>query len=90
MSDVVDAITAGTNIYYYYGHGSSSGLDSPRLDYSGIDALENEGMYPFMVGNACTTNEFMTRGESWGEALLRRENKGAIAYIGASGFKYNV
>ncbi len=87
MDDVVDALDYGYTFYYYYGHGSSAGLDSPRLDFSGIDMLSNGGKYPLMVGNACSTNEFM-REESWGEALLRREGRGAINYMGASEVTY--
>ncbi|MFP4459794.1 MAG: C25 family cysteine peptidase [Candidatus Zixiibacteriota bacterium] len=87
MAEVIDEIDSGYNIFYYYGHGSPSGFASPPLNFDGIDALSNDEKYPFMVGNACSTNDY-TDDESWGEALLRRDNKGAIAYMGASDLTY--
>lgn len=82
-SDVIAALDSGYAFYYYYGHGSPEGLSAPRFTMAGVDRLANANMYPFIVGNACSTNDF-TRPESFGEALLRRHNKGAIAYIGGS------
>jgi len=86
-ADVIAALDSGYAYYYYYGHGWSGGLSAPPLEFAGVDELANAGMYPFIVGNACSTNDF-TNPTSFGEALLRRYNAGAIAYIGGSNSTY--
>ncbi|MCD6418672.1 hypothetical protein J7M00_07810, partial [bacterium] len=86
-SDVVSALDSGYTYYYYYGHGWSGGLSAPPLTFSGVSSLTNNNMYPFIVGNACSTNDF-TLETSFGEHLLRQANAGAIAYIGGSNSTY--
>ncbi|MBN2541562.1 T9SS type A sorting domain-containing protein [bacterium] len=86
-ADVLAALNDGYAYYYYYGHGSANGLAAPPLTMAGVPTMANSNKFPFIVGNACSTNDF-TIATSFGEALLRQVNAGAIAYIGGSNSTY--
>ncbi|MBN1755768.1 T9SS type A sorting domain-containing protein [bacterium] len=86
-ADVLYALNDGYAYYYYYGHGWEGGLASPPLTTGGLSSLTNDQKFPFIVGNACSTNDF-TLPTSFGEALLRQANAGAIGYIGGSASTY--
>lgn len=81
--EIKQNISDGVTFVNYTGHGSSNCWENPSFETSDIPELQNDGKYPLIIGNACSTGEFQNY-ECFGEALLRAENKGAIAYIGAS------
>ena len=56
-------------------------------DNNDVNAMSNNNKYPTMVGNCCLTNAFDS-GTCFGEALLRKDNGGAIGYIGGSDVTY--
>ena len=86
-ADIIQDVSNGVAYANYTAHGSPNGWANPSFTVNDIPGLQNQGKYPLMVGNACSTNTF-TSSECFGEALLRAENKGAIGYIGASNSSY--
>ena len=81
-AEIKQNISDGVGFVNYTGHGSSDGWEAPSFKTSDTSELENDGKYPLIISNACTTSDF--KNECFGEALLRAENKGAVGYIGAS------
>ncbi|HPS39773.1 MAG TPA: C25 family peptidase C-terminal domain-containing protein, partial [Candidatus Cloacimonadota bacterium] len=63
------------------------GWYSPAFTVTNANAMTNTGKYGVMVGNCCLTNAFNT-GVCFGEALLRKANAGAVAYIGGTNSTY--
>jgi hypothetical protein len=75
-------------IVNYSGHGANTYWDAPRVTIANIEALTNQGMYPFIVSNACITGTFDTYAECFMEAWIRKSGKGAIGSLGASNSSY--
>ena len=82
-SDITNALNDGRSICVYSGHGYSGGWGCVPYDQTDVNNLDNEGMYPFVCSHACSTNPFGNT-ECYGETWLRAEDKGAIAFWGAS------
>jgi hypothetical protein len=70
----------------YTAHGSENGWADPSFTIGNIAALQNDHMYPLMVGNCCLTSKYNVT--CFAEELLRANGKGAIGYIGASNNSY--
>jgi hypothetical protein len=85
--DISDNLNDGRRIANYSGHGSQGGWAGPAFSQSNINALVNDGMYPFVISNACLTGDFSTT-ECFGETWLLAPNKGGIAHWGASSYSY--
>ncbi len=79
-------ISRGVAFANYSAHGNQYGWANPSFTIPDIDKLGNDGKYGLIVGNSCQTNAYNLN--SFGEALVRAENKGALAYIGASDLTY--
>jgi len=80
-------IGAGAGIANYTAHCDERGWDSPAFRTSHIAAMNNTDKYGLMIGNCCLSNKFDVN-ECFGEALLRRAEKGAVGYIGGSNYTY--
>lgn len=76
-------IGAGVGYANYTAHCGSSGWSDPSFETSNIPAMVNADKYGLMIGNCCQSGKF-EESECFGEALLRANKKGAVAYIGAS------
>ena len=85
-SQIASDVNAGVGYINYSAHGSPTGWYR-QFDISDINNLNNAHKYGLWVGNCCLTNRFQ-EGECFGEALLRRDGKGAVGYIGASCCSY--
>ena len=83
----LDLYSMGLGFVNYTGHGEYDRWRDPSFTLQDIGGLENEGMYPLMVGNGCETNVFSYE-ECFAEALLRAPARGAIAYIGCTDDSY--
>jgi len=79
-------ISNGVGYANYTAHGSPSGWADPSFVISDIPNLQNANKYGLLVGNCCQTNTYNQN--TFGEELLRAENKGAMGYIGASNSTY--
>jgi len=79
-------VSNGVSYANYTAHGSSGGWADPSFSISDVSDLQNADKYGLLVGNCCQTNTYNQN--TFGEELLRAENKGALGYIGASDFSY--
>jgi hypothetical protein len=86
-ADITNALNDGRSLCIYSGHGYSGGWQTGPYDQSDVQGLQNSGMYPFVCSHACSTNPF-SQSECFGETWLRVENKGGIAFWGASASTY--
>jgi len=87
-TDIINNLNAGRTACLYSGHGSTTGWAEPAFSISYIDSsLTNAGMYPFVGSFACITAQFDVT-ECYGEAWVKRPNKGAIAFWGSSPSSY--
>lgn len=84
--NIINNISNGVGYANYTAHGSPSGWADPSFVISDISTLQNAGKYGLLVGNCCQTNTYDQN--TFGEELLRAQNKGAIGYIGASNSTY--
>ncbi len=85
---VTNALNDGRSLCIYSGHGGTDyWADGPVFDQGNVNALINDGMYPFVCSHACLTNQF-TVGECFGETWLRAPHKGGIAFWGATTYSY--
>ena len=85
--DITNALNNGRSLCIYSGHGYSGGWACVPFDQSDINSLTNDGMYPLVCSHACSTNVFDNT-ECFGETWVRVEDKGAIAFWGASASTY--
>lgn len=88
--DIIADINQGACVVSYSAHGVWDRWSDPELSVQDVRTkLSNTDKYPLMIGNCCLTGKF-EKGECFGEALLRADKKGAVAYIGASNSSYFV
>lgn len=71
----------GAALVNYTAHCLPGGWHYPWINIGDIDSLPSEGHFSFVVNNCCHSNNFST--DCLGEALLRKDNGGAIGVIGA-------
>ena len=87
-AQVTSALNNGRSLAIYSGHGSTtSWADGPPFSQSNVNALTNDGIYPFVCSHACLTNQF-TVSECFGETWLRAPHKGGLAFWGATDNSY--
>jgi hypothetical protein len=87
-AQVTAALNDGRSLAIYSGHGSTtSWADGPPFSQSNVNALLNDGMYPFVCSHACQTGTFSSA-ECFGETWLRAPNKAGLAFWGASDSSY--
>ncbi|MCK4271847.1 T9SS type A sorting domain-containing protein [bacterium] len=77
------AIDDGRAIVNYSGHGGAWRWEGPMFGRGDIGCLSNYGMYPFVCSHACYTGDYSST-ECFGEKWVRVEDKGAVAFWGAS------
>jgi len=66
----------------YTAHCGETSWSGPSLTISDVNAMTNTGKYPLAIGNCCQSSKFGVN--CIGEAWVRAENKGAVAYIGSA------
>ena len=71
----------------YSAHGDWDRWHQPSFTVSHVNAMSNSGKPSIMIGNCCLSNKF-DENVCFGEALLRRDNAGAVAYFGATNSTY--
>ncbi|MBU2652627.1 MAG: hypothetical protein KKA81_17005, partial [Bacteroidetes bacterium] len=85
ISMVNNAVNGGTSVINYTGHGSSSGWGSSGFSISNVNNLSNGTKLPFIVAVACNNGDFhQTSGDCFAEAWLKKDNGGAVMFLGAS------
>ena len=86
-AQIREEVSAGSGWTNYTAHGSETSWADPSFTTTHVYQLQNSDKYGVMIGNCCQSGNFKTS-ECFGEALLRAEKKGAMAYIGASNNSY--
>ncbi len=90
-SDIAASINEGRAFVNYSGHGGNNSWQGPTghggYDTDDVRANTNDGMYPFVIANACVTGSLQDT-ECFAETWQRSAHKGAIAYLGASNNSY--
>ncbi|PID88212.1 MAG: hypothetical protein CSB06_01895 [Bacteroidia bacterium] len=84
---IIKYMNAGIGFVNYTAHCSPSGWTLPEIDKADITNLQKNGKYGLWIGNCCRSLRF-SEAESFGELALRKENGGAVGYIGASNYTY--
>ncbi|HKK42544.1 MAG TPA: C25 family cysteine peptidase, partial [Bacteroidales bacterium] len=93
---VIKLINDGLSFINYTGHGDETGWlhindgnpsHSAGITSSDVSSLTNQGMYPFIISNACRTAKF-SLATSFGNTMVVSSNKGAIGFIGCSNDSY--
>ena len=75
--------TVSVGLMTYTAHGETTSWVDPELTQSRVRAFANDGKFPFVVANCCLSGQ-ITKDECLGETWIRKENSGAVAYIGSS------
>ena len=83
---VIDSFNDGASVVNYIGHGGGGIWSSSRmLDFEDPEQnLTNISQLPLVISMTCYTGSFDSSKNSLAEELLRSENGGAIAVIGAT------
>ncbi|MBE9491400.1 MAG: T9SS type A sorting domain-containing protein [Bacteroidetes bacterium] len=85
QSMVSTAVNTGTSVINYTGHGSPTSWGSSGFSNSNVAALTNGDRLPFIVSVACSNGNFhQTSGDCFAEAWLKKENGGAVIFLGAT------
>jgi len=84
---IIQDYNEGVGFANYTAHCSSAGWADPSFTTSDVPGLTNENEYNLMIGNCCTSTAF-DQNLSFGEAVLRAQNSGAIGYIGGTDNTY--
>ncbi len=82
-ADIIQNVSDGVSFGNYTAHCNQSGWGNPSFTVGDVSGLQNQDEYCLLIGNCCLSSAFDS-GECFGEALLRAENKGAVAYIGGT------
>lgn len=85
-ASIVEEVNKGVGLLNYCGHGSKYEMCG-QFGTGDIASLNNSHKYGVWISNTCWTNSFYVDA-CLGEQLLRAENKGAVAFIGASCVTY--
>lgn len=83
-ASVATQVNAGSSVINYTGHGSDNSWGTTGFSNSGVNALTNNHMWPFIFSVACVNGNFLN-GTCFAEAWLRATNAngptGAIATL---------
>ncbi len=89
-SDLIDWINSGQSVINFIVHGASEQIGDKRLLHvDDMVRLHNKNRYPFAVALSCFLSHFDHPSESsFGETLLRSNDKGILALFGSVGKSY--
>ena len=83
---IIQNVSDGISFGNYTAHCSANGWADPSFTISDVAGLQNQDEYCVLIGNCCSSSEFDNN--CFGEAILRAQNKGAVAYIGGTNSTY--
>ena len=84
---ILNRVNSGMGFATYSAHCISEGWSNPSFQLDDIASLTDNGKFGLWISNCCFSVKFDDP-ESFGEAALRANNKGAIGAIGASDDTY--
>lgn len=82
---IFELINDGLGLITFFGHSSVGTFD---FSLDNIDFYENVGRYPLFMSLGCHSGNIHTDAEGISERFVVSENKGAVAFIAASGTAY--
>ncbi|MBD3376695.1 hypothetical protein GF406_16790, partial [candidate division KSB1 bacterium] len=86
--EILDRIDEGTVWLNFIGHAGSATWDL-MFHNPDIDELNNARRYPFISSMTCHTGRFAEPSQSsFGEIFLRAKEKGAVSFLGTSGWGF--
>ena len=80
---IIALLSSGIGFLNYTGHGSTTSWESPAFSHSDIAGLNNRGMYPLVISNACRTGNFAVNNNLATRFVVTPE-RGAIGFIGCT------
>jgi len=87
--EMLDTMNDGVCWVNFIGHAGSRTWDLMFHDVD-IEALDNSPRFPFITSMTCHTGRFAEPNQvAFGEHFLTAENKGAIGFMGTSGWGYS-
>ena len=86
-SDITNCVNDGRTVVCYSGHGYNYGWSCVPFNQTNVQNLSNVDEYPFVLSHACLTGKFNLT-ECFGETWAKANNKGGIAFWGASSYTY--
>jgi len=84
---IIKLFNTGVGFVNYSGHGNAYGWLGPSVKSDDVVKFTNKNMYPFVISNACLTGQY-TIANSFGNTLIKSNDKGAIGFIGCSNDSY--
>ncbi|MFO7874119.1 MAG: C25 family cysteine peptidase, partial [Bacteroidales bacterium] len=82
-SGVYDEERIAVSMINYTAHCSPTSWGDPNLSVNDVHNMTNTNQYPVAIGNCCLSSQF-SHSESIGEAWVRAEEKGGVAYVGSA------
>jgi hypothetical protein len=86
-ASIISTISNGVSLANYTAHCSSDGWADPSFSISDIAGMNNEHMYPLLIGNCCLSSKFDDN-DCFAEEIVYAQNEGAVGYIGGSNNSY--
>jgi hypothetical protein len=84
---LMEYINGGLGWINFRGHGGggiwADGTPS-MMALDDVDSLRNKGMYPVVTSLTCYTGDFSSVRDCLGEAMLRKPDAGAVAFLGTT------
>ena len=82
-----ETVNDGIGFINYTAHGSQTSWGGPSLNQGQVNSFTNINKYPVAIGNCCLAADFGYP-ECFGETWMRKEDGGAVGYIGSSPSSY--
>jgi hypothetical protein len=84
-ADLIADLNTGRAWAVYSAHSGPSGWSGdPPLSSSDIPGMANANMYPIGIGHSCSSNEWATNSDVFGEVSVTHADKGFVSYWGGS------
>ncbi len=83
IQQINDAILGGTSLINYTGHGWEEGWSTTEFSVNEIHDLTNDNKLPWIISVACL-NGVYNGATCFAEEWLRKENGGAVMFLGAT------
>ena len=81
-------LSDGVGFANYTAHGSETSWSDPQFTVSNVYSLTNTDKYFWAMGNCCNAADWGYYSTSFGEAMIRAEEKAAFSYIGSCPVTY--
>ena len=85
-ADLLRHMEEGVGLINFRGHGGGAiWADAGLLDLDDIQLIQNRGRLPLITSLTCFTSDFSSNRTCLGEALIKQEENGSIAFFGSTG-----